>query len=164
MKRANHPVDDGAEESGVSWSKPSGAADRYRMILNVHKMNGEHCCDVPVTPWTMISGVKDTIRQLKGYPVSTQVLLIRGRVCENHRPVSRYTNTRHTVASLVISGGTASSTTNDDGNHPVDYDPNHPLLLPPADADGDQPPPNDDGGPDPAPESPDSGNWCSDGS
>ena len=117
MKRANPRDDDEPEESGVLWAKPSKPSGEYRMMLNVHMINGAPCCDVLVTPWTLISAVKRTIRELKGYPTNIQILMIRGQVCENGRPVSHYTNTRHTVATLVLRG--TSSDSLNDGNHPM---------------------------------------------
>ena len=105
MKRSSCAagLDDEPEEHGIYWSAPR-MMRAPRMTLNVFMLSGEHCCDIIVTPWTMIMRVKLDIASMKDYSPYRMQLVIHGIVCENQRPVSRYTNTQTTRVTLVMHG------------------------------------------------------------
>ena len=104
MKR---PCQDDCEESGVMWQRPRHS-ESYSMVLSVQMIGGTSF-EVTVDPWTNIQEVKCMVNQLKGFPLAMQTMSIGGVMCENHRQISMYTNTRHTVVDLVLGSGTSSS-------------------------------------------------------
>ena len=104
MKR---PCGDECEEAGVMWQRPSNS-DAYSMVLKMQMIDGTSF-DVTVDPWTTIEAVKSKVNQLKGFSLASQSMSIRNVMCENHRQINMYTNTRNTVVDLVLSSSSSGS-------------------------------------------------------
>ena len=130
MKRSNPYAGDGNhefEESGLVWGRPSGSRtdmEEFKMKLIVNTLGGDQI-EFDVDPWTTIAEVKTSIQAMKGFQPSSQILMIRDRICDDEHQLSRYTNMRSTMAFLTIvnsSGdfvGSGSSSSNiGGGNHP----------------------------------------------
>ena len=124
MKR---PCPDECEEMGIKWQRPPSDAatiDRYLMVLHVSMISGT-TFDVTIDPWTTIREIKDNIFQMKGFSPLAQTLSISSVICQDHKRVSAYTNTRETVADLVIAGAASQSSSSGAGAAAAAIAPNH---------------------------------------
>ena len=124
MKR---PCPDECEEMGIKWQRPPSDAatiDRYLMVLHVSMISGT-TFDVTIDPWTTIREIKDKIFQMKGFSPLAQTLSISSVICQDHKRVSAYTNTRETVADLVIAGAASQSSSSGAGAAAAAIAPNH---------------------------------------